>query len=87
MTAILMLITFLVTIILLLALSSLAFWWGNPVIFMLTAGITMMAGLYSPDALSALGYSTFGISIGLMLIMYSFICIAFGYRSLFRGSK
>lgn len=54
---------------------------------MLTAGASIMAGLYTPDALKSLGYSTFGVSIGLMLIGYSFVNIALAYGNLFKGKE
>jgi hypothetical protein len=66
-------------------LSYLAYWRGNPVFFMLVAGASIIIGLYTPDALGAMGYDTFGVSIGLMLIAYSFVNIALAFGSLFRG--
>jgi hypothetical protein len=72
-------------IVLIILFTSIAFWRGNPAIFMVTAGISIMAGLASPDALAGLGYSTYGVSIGLMLIAYSFICIALAFGNLYKG--
>ena len=66
-------------------LSWLSYSRGNPVLFMISAGIYLMVGLYSPDALKPLGYYTFGISIGLMLIFYSFVCIGLSYGNLFKN--
>jgi hypothetical protein len=74
-------------ILVLVALTILAAWKGFPAIFMINAGIAMMCGLYAPDALRALNYSNFGISIGLMLIMYSFVCLGFAYANLFRKQE
>jgi len=65
--------------------TTIAFWRGNPAIFMILAGISLMAGLASPDALTGLGYSTYGISVGLMLIAYAFVCVALAYGNLYRG--
>lgn len=67
-----------------IALTIIAYWRGNPVIFMITAGIAIMVGLYTPDALAALGHSTIGVGIGLMLILYSFVCLALAYGNLLR---
>jgi hypothetical protein len=76
---------FLIGLIILIALSYMAYWRGNPVFFMLVAGASIIIGLYTPDALGSLGYSTFGVSIGLMLIGYSFVNIGLAFGSLFRG--
>lgn len=79
--------TFLLGIIILLAFSVLAYWRLNAVLFMLTAGVSMMVGLYTPDALAELGYTTYGIGIGLMVILYSFVNIGFAFRQLFSQTK
>jgi hypothetical protein len=79
--------SFAIALLILIAFSFLAYWRGSPVIFMLAAGSSIMAGLYTPDALGALGYTTFGMSFGLMLIAYSFVCIGLAYGNLFRSQK
>jgi hypothetical protein len=76
--------TFLLGLIILFGLSALSFWRLNPVCFLSTAGVAMMVGLYTPDALTELGYDTYGIGIGLMLILFSFVCIGFAFVTLFR---
>lgn len=76
---------YIAAIMILIFLTFLAYWRGNAVVFMLAAGVSMMAGLYSPGALSELSYSRFGVGIGLMLIMYSFVCIALAYGNLLKG--
>ncbi len=76
---------YLFVIILLLAFSFMAYWRGNPTLYMVVAGLAMMCGLYSPDALRALNYANFGMSVGLMLIFYSFVCIGMAYANLFKG--
>lgn len=59
--------------------SLMAFWKPNPVLFMLTAGASMMTGLKWFDV-----YTTdIGLSISLMLIGYSFISFGFAYRFIF----
>lgn len=59
--------------------SSLAFWKLNALLFMLAAGASLMVGLQWYDV-----YTTpAGLTIGLMLIGYSFVCIAFAFRCLF----
>ena len=63
--------------------SLLAFWRLNALLFMLTAGVSLMVGLQWYDV-----YTTpTGMAIGLMLIAYSFVCIAFAYRCLFWGEN
>jgi hypothetical protein len=62
----------------------LAYWRGNPVLFMLAAGASIMVGLYTPDALKGLNYSNFGVTIGLMVILYSFLCIGLAFANAFR---
>ena len=59
----------------------------NSITMMLAAGSALFAGLYAPDALGALGYSTIGVSIGLLLIAYSIFCIAWAYAAVFRGQE
>ena len=81
-----MILAYAVGIIILIAFTALAFWTRQPVLFMVTAGIALMCGLYSPDALGALSYSEFGVSIGLMLILYCFTCAGFAYGNLLKGS-
>jgi len=61
-----------------------AFWKLNAVLFMLAGGASIMLGLYWYDV-----YTTdVGLGISLMLIMYSFICLAFAYSTLlWRGRR
>ena len=60
-------------------LSVMAFWKLNTVLFMLAGGASMMLGLFWYDV-----YTTdVGLSIGLMLIAYSFVCFGFGFRVIF----
>lgn len=86
--------TYFIVIVIILAFTVIAFWRLNEstspnfssILFMLTAGAAMIAGLYSPDALTELGYATFGISFGLILITYSFACLGLAYASIFKKS-
>lgn len=65
-----------------LGFSGFAFWKPNPVLFMYAAGASIVTGLYLPDSL--VNYAPgLGITIGLMFIGYSFLCIAYAYRMLF----
>lgn len=63
--------------------SFLAFWRLNALLFMLAAGTSLMVGLHWYDV-----YTTpAGLTIGLMLIGYSFVCVAFAFRCLFWRSE
>lgn len=59
--------------------SLLAFWKLNALLFMLAAGASLMVGLQWYDVYT----TSTGLTIGLMLIAYSFVCIAFAFRCLF----
>jgi hypothetical protein len=63
-------------------LSFVAFWKPNAVSFMLTGGLSIMVGLYAPDTLRM----SFGAGIGLIFILYSFVCLGFGYAFLFMNT-
>jgi len=59
--------------------SFLGFWRPNPLPFMLAAGASMILGLYWYDV-----YTTnLGLSVSLMLIMYSLVCIGYAFRCIF----
>lgn len=63
--------------------SFLAFWKLNALLFMLTAGISLMVGLQWYDVYT----TSAGLTVGLMMIAYAFVCIAFAFRCLFwRGT-
>jgi hypothetical protein len=85
--------TYFIGIVIIVTFTFLAFWrvgkdnggsQSSAILFQLTAGASIIAGLYSPDALSQLGYSTFGVSFGLILIAYSFACVGLAYASIFK---
>lgn len=81
-----MILAYAIGAVIILGLTAICAWKGNPVLFMIISGISIMEGLYSPDALAPLGYSTFGIGVGIMLIFYSFVCIGLAYANLFKGT-
>lgn len=58
--------------------SVLGFWKPNAVLFMLAGGASMMAGLYWD-----IGETGLRVSIGVIFIMYAFLCLAYAYRMLF----
>ncbi|MFC2060617.1 hypothetical protein ACFLTZ_05990 [Chloroflexota bacterium] len=61
--------------------SIMAFWKENSVLFMITAGLAMITGLYAPDILSGNYITTsVGIAAGLMFVTYSFLCAAFAFK-------
>jgi len=63
--------------------SLLAFWKLYPVLFMIAGGASMMLGLAWYDTFG----TNLGLSISLMLILYSLICIAFAFYTLYTGSR
>jgi hypothetical protein len=69
---------------LLMGMSFLAHWRTNATTFLVNAGLSIMIGLYAPDGLKYMGYSTFGAALGLMLIIYAFVCVGFAYLTLFK---
>jgi len=63
--------------------SVLAFWKLDTLLFMLTAGASVMTGLYWRDT-----YTTnWGLTMGLMLIAYSIVCLGFALGCLFKRGK
>lgn len=70
-------------LILIIGLSILAFWKYNAVLFMLLAGASIVFGLYWFDALT----TNLGLSLGLMLIAYSLVCIGFAFVCIFRRGR
>ncbi len=63
--------------------SVLAFWKHSHLLFMLAGGASMMVGLQWYDVY---GTNT-GLSISLMLIAYSLVCIAFAFACMFWREK
>ena len=70
----------------LIGFSVLAFWTLHPVLFLITAGIAIMTGLYVPDILTG-GATALSMSIGLVIVMYSFVCISFAYATIYRAGR
>ena len=71
----------------LIGFSILAFWILHPVLFLITAGIAIMTGLYAPDILTGNTTTVLSLSIGLAIVMYSFVCISFAYATMFRSGR
>jgi hypothetical protein len=63
----------------LVGFSILAFWSKYPPLFMIVGGISMMTGLKFNDVFSG----DTGLSVGLCLIAYAFIAMAFALRYIF----
>lgn len=59
--------------------SVMGFWRLNPLLFMLAAGSSLMLGLYWYDAFT----DNLGLTIGLMLIVYSLVCAGFAFKCIF----
>lgn len=64
--------------------SVLAFWKENHILFLITSGVAMLTGLYTPDMISG-NYSTtsLGIAIGLGFVSYSFLCVGWALKLIF----
>jgi len=63
--------------------SLLAFWKENALLFMLSAGASMMVGLYWYDAYT----NPLGLSLSLTLIAYSLVCLGLALKLLFWKEK
>ena len=63
--------------------SVLAFWRQNTLMFMLAAGASLMVGFYWYDTYT----NNLGLTIGLMLIANSLVCVGFGLGCVFRRGK
>lgn len=70
----------------LIGFSILAFWRLHPVLFLITAGIAIMTGLYVPDILTG-GTTVLSMSVGLVIVMYAFVCLTFAYLTIFKVSR
>lgn len=63
--------------------SVLAFWKYNALLFMITAGASVMTGLYWRDT-----YTTnIGLAIGTLLVAYSLVCLGFALQCIFWKGK
>jgi hypothetical protein len=78
-------IALVVALIAVFAVSYMAYWRGNPIFFMAAAGISIMAGLYSPRCLHVAHSPNLGLAVGLMLILYAFVSLALGYVNLLKN--
>jgi len=70
----------------LIGFSILAFWRIHPVLFMITAGIAIMTGLYIPDILTG-GTTVLSMSVGLVIVVYAFVCVSFAYITMFKVNR
>jgi len=59
--------------------SLLAFWKGNAILFIICGGVSLMSGFYCFDVYT----SDLGLSISLMLIVYSLLCLGLAFRCIF----
>ena len=60
--------------------SLLAFWKYSAPLFMFTAGISIMTGFYWRDTYT----NNMGLTVGIILIAYSFVCLIFALVCLFK---
>ena len=67
--------------------SVIAFWKNNAFMFMFSCVLAIMSGYYAPDIISGQYETTpLGITVGLCLILYGFVCAAWSMASMF-GEK
>ena len=66
------------------AISVLAFWKENFILFMIAFGLSMVAGFNAPDIISGVSETTnMGIAIGILLMVYAIFCAAMSLRLMF----
>ena len=51
---------------------------------MLTGGLAVMTGLYTPDTITGDTSTNMSLSLGLILVGYGFACEAFAFITLFK---
>jgi len=73
----------LVAILITVLFSVAAFWHTNPVLFMAASGAALMTGLYMPNLLGDSSMASIGV--GLTVVLYSLVMVAFAYRLLLKG--
>lgn len=59
--------------------SFLGFWRPDSLPFMLAAGVSLIMGLYWFDIFT----TNLGLTVGLMFIAYSFVCVGYAFRCIF----
>lgn len=78
-------LTGLVMLLPLVTMSVFAFWRGHVVSFMLAGGVAVITACYTPDILNRGSTDPLSLGVGLVLIGYSLVCLAFAYMAMFRG--
>ena len=66
-------------VIVLVFLTVIAFWRPYAPLFMITAGVSLMLGLYWFDVFT----NEIGMAISLVLIAYSLVCIGYTFKVIF----
>jgi len=66
-------------LLLILGFSALAFWRANALLFMLTAGLSTIIGLYWHDEFT----TSMGLAISILLYAYSLVCLGMAFRCIF----
>lgn len=68
----------------LLIVSVFAFWKENPILFMITAAVSIISALNAPDMMSGVSETTtIGITVGLMLVVYALFCAGMALKLMF----
>lgn len=63
--------------------SCLAFWKYDALLFMITAGASVMTGFYWRDTYT----NELGLSIGILLVVYGLVCLIFALGCLFKRRR
>lgn len=67
--------------------SFLAWWKYNPILFMVTAGVSLLVGFNAPDFLSTDTTTTLEVTIGLSFIAYALLCVGMAFQTIFGGAR
>lgn len=60
--------------------------WGSPIIAFITGGLSYMMGMNAPELIDGkYATSSFGLTLAIVLIIYSLICVGWAWNMMFKG--
>lgn len=60
--------------------------WGSPILAFITGGLSFILGYNAPDILDgAYNTSAFGLTLAVVLVIYSLICVIWAWSMMFKG--
>lgn len=77
----------LIPVMLLFGFSLLAFWRLSPVLFLMLAAISLMSSFYAPDFVTGGVTNGFSLTVGMLMLVYSFLSIGLAYWFLFHDTR